>query len=676
MHEFALRTLRRFLASGAVLVLGLWFTVAACAAPLSAEDYVRPPFIGDVAVSPQGTHLAMLTATSNGRMQVAVVDLVPLGQPRLVAGFEDADIISVRWVNGERLVFEAVNRDKAADQMRSWGLYAVNRDGKGGIRQLIAHDLDRKDTASTFIVSHVLPWQWDLYSTVDDGTPDIIVSERIYEGADDLRTMLLSRLNTVTGELRSLSTGVPDRVRDWLLDGANQPRAVTTIKDGRSTVHWRSALGQPWIPVAEFATFSNEGFTPWFIDAQGQLLVRSRVGRDTAALYRFDPLLKKMEAEPLISLQGFDLNPSMVTDSATQRLLGVHLRLEQGGSYWFDKELRQIQQSIDSAMPKDRTNRLWCGRCAGARFFVVESSSDRQPGRYYLFDRQSLKLQLIGRARPWLDEASQGRRSFHRVPARDGLPLPVYLTRPANASADQVLPAVVLVHGGPWVRGHTLRWSQDAQFLASRGYLVIEVDFRGSTGYGLKHFAASWKQWGLAMQDDLADATAWAVKEGAADPQRVCIVGGSYGGYAALMGPIRHPDVYRCAASFAGVTDIDLMYSIGWSDFSSEWKQYGMPVLIGDRKTDAELLRNVSPLQQAHRIKVPLLLAHGGVDRRVPIEHSRKFLSAAQNAGVKVDWVVYPDEAHGFRKPANEADFWKRVEAFLAASLGKGKSAE
>jgi dipeptidyl aminopeptidase/acylaminoacyl peptidase len=378
---------------------------------------------------------------------------------------------------------------------------------------------------------------------------------------------------------------------------------------------------------------------------------------------------KKMESEPLIALQGFDFAPSMVIDHATQRLLGVHFKMEQDGSYWFDKDLRQVQQGIDAAMPKGRTNRLHCGRCAGARFFVVESSSDQQPGEYYLFDRQSLQLQRITAARPWLDEASQGRRSYHRVTAQDGLSLPVYVTRPAAAPTGQALPAVVLVHGGPWLRGHDLRWSQDAQFLASRGYLVLEIEYRGSTGYGFKQFAAGWKQWGHAMQDDLANVVDWAVKQGQVDSRRVCIVGGSYGGYAALMGPIRHPGMYRCAVSFAGVTDIDLMYGIGWSDASEEWKRYGMPVLVGDRKLDADRLNAASPLLQVERIKVPLLLAHGSQDQRVPVEHSKKFRAAAERAGVKVEWVLYSGEGHGFRQKSNEIDFWTRVEAFLAREL-------
>jgi dipeptidyl aminopeptidase/acylaminoacyl peptidase len=250
------------------------------------------------------------------------------------------------------------------------------------------------------------------------------------------------------------------------------------------------------------------------------------------------------------------------------------------------------------------------------------------------------------------------------------LPLPVYLTRPAAAKEGEQLPGVVLVHGGPFVRGHNLQWDAEAQFLASRGYLVIETEYRGSTGYGFRHFRAGWKEWGQAMQDDLADAVAWAVQRRLVDPKRVCIAGGSYGGYAALMGPIRNPGVYQCAVSFAGVTDIDLMYSIAWSDLSEEWKRYGMPQLIGDPKEEGERVTAASPLRQASRIKVPVMLAHGGLDRRVPIDHSRRFRSEAERAGVKVEWVAYADEGHGFVNPANRADYWRRMENFLSRSIG------
>jgi dipeptidyl aminopeptidase/acylaminoacyl peptidase len=657
----------------ALMPCGLVATAAPAAAPPPADDFARRPAVSHVDVSPSGKHLALVMTTTSGRKQVAVVNLAPLDSAKLVAGFTDADIESVWWVNDNRLVFRVVDYATTVDSLGVWALYAVNRDGSG-LRQLVA-DSHGPKTIGSNIVPRILPWNWDFHDTLDDGSPDIIVSEARYDSKNDLRGLLLSRLNTVTGERRSLSLGVPDGAVRWLLDGSGQPRVVTTSLQGRTTVHWRAAADAPWTPLAEFPTYESKGFAPSFIDAQGQLYVRSAQGRDTAALYRFDVEKKTMEAEPVISLKGFDLNPVLVLDRASQQLLGLHFVTEHGGSHWFDKDLRQVQQELDAALPEGRVNRLWCGRCVGARYFVVESSSDQHPGEYYLFDRQALQLQRIAAARPWIDEATQGRRSYHQVPARDGLPLPVYLTRPASAPAGKALPAVVLVHGGPYMRGHHLGWNDEAQFLASRGYQVIEVDYRGSTGYGLKHYLGGHRQWGLAMQDDLADAVAWAAGQGLVDAGRVCIMGGSYGGYAALMGPIRHPEAYRCAISFAGVTDIDLMYSISWSDFSQNWKRYGMPLLVGDREADAEQLANTSPLKQVHRIKVPVLLGHGGLDRRVPIDHARKFRSAAEKAGVQVEWVSYPGEGHGFLSHTNQADYWKRVEAFLARVLKDKASA-
>ena len=198
-------------------------------------------------------------------------------------------------------------------------------------------------------------------------------------------------------------------------------------------------------------------------------------------------------------------------------------------------------------------------------------------------------------ARPSVDRRGAARVA-HVSPhaARDGLPIPVYVTHPKGSTPKEPLPAVVLVHGGPWVRGSDRRWEAEAQFLASRGYRVLQPEFRGSEGYGFAHFRAGWQQWGLTMQDDLADAVQWAAAQGLVDPARVCIVGASYGGYAALMAPVRHPDRWRCAASFAGVTDIDLMFSSERSDVSERSKRYGYASLIGDPKADAAKLRQNS----------------------------------------------------------------------------------
>jgi dipeptidyl aminopeptidase/acylaminoacyl peptidase len=223
------------------------------------------------------------------------------------------------------------------------------------------------------------------------------------------------------------------------------------------------------------------------------------------------------------------------------------------------------------------------------------------------------------------------------------------------------------------VRGAEWSWSADEQFLASRGYAVLAPEFRGSRGFGRAHFRAGWKQWGLAMQDDIADGARWAVAQGIADPKRICIMGASYGGYAALMGLVRDPGLYRCAVNYVGVTDIDLLYTGHWSadsDISETTRRYGMPLLVGDPVKHAAQLQATSPLRQAARITQPLLLAYGGVDRRVPIYHGRKFYEAVRQTNKDVEWVVYPDEAHGWSLVETRLDFWGRVEKFLKRHIG------
>ena len=223
----------------------------------------------------------------------------------------------------------------------------------------------------------------------------------------------------------------------------------------------------------------------------------------------------------------------------------------------------------------------------------------------------------------------------------------------------------------PWMRGRSWQWNPMPQFLASRGYVVIEPEFRGSTGFGARHFRAGWKQWGQAMQDDLVDALAWAVREGHADGKRVCIAGGSYGGYAVLMGLARHGEQFRCGAAWSSVTDPRLLFK--WrrdSAVGSEDREYSYPLLIGDPVADAAMLDANTPVLLAARIKTPVFLAHGGADERVPLVHGERMRDALVAAGRPAEWVVYSDEGHGWLKLETRLDFAKRLEAFLARHLG------
>jgi acetyl esterase/lipase len=241
-------------------------------------------------------------------------------------------------------------------------------------------------------------------------------------------------------------------------------------------------------------------------------------------------------------------------------------------------------------------------------------------------------------------------QALEQVKARDGRPIPTWVTLP-NHREGKKLPMVVLVHDGPFVRGHEWGWSSESQFLASRGYVVLEPEFRGSTGFGQAHFRAGWKQWGLAMQDDIADVTRWAIAEGIADPGRICIGGGGYGGYATLMGLVRDPELYQCGIGWAGVTDIDQLYkggSIEDSDLSDEYQRHALPVLVGDPVKEAARFGATSPLKLAAHITQPLLLAYGGADRHVQLDDGRKLYDAVRKTNKHVEWVAYDKEDNGW----------------------------
>jgi dienelactone hydrolase len=656
------------------LAVGLLLSAAAQAqadaganknAPLSAADYARWPSIEDVVISPSGKRLAVLVFGRNGTRRLGVMDLDPIGNVRAVGGFDDADVTSVRWVNDDRLVYEAFPREHLVREGRA-GTFAVNHDGTE-TRQLIVWSYAAPTVGST-IVSRVLPYGWYLHSTAGDGSDDVFVYLKVRDGKQDLKNIQLARLNTRTGSLKNLSYGFPEYTREVWFDPAREPRVLQTHSGGVERTFWREPGQDNWVEVANNKDLDRD-FDPWYVAGDGSLIARTGLG-GVQVLQRFDLKARKLDPEPAVHVKGFDIMGGPELDGRTRQLMGVHLVVDRPMTYWFDDNLARLQEGIDAALP-GRTNRLYCGECSTTRFIVILSASDRHPGEYLLFDRKTSSLQRIGVKRPWIAEASQGRRSFHRYEARDGLRVPVYVTHPAGAADKTPLPTVLLVHGGPLVRGSDLLWHADAQFLASRGYRVIEPEFRGSRGFGYRHHQAGWKQWGTGIQDDLADAVAWGVKQGLVDGSRVCVMGASFGGYSALMAPIRHPQLFRCAISYAGVTDPMFMYDVTWSDISQDSLTYSLPITLGDPVKDAALLADASPLKRVAELKVPVLLAHGGLDRRVPLTHARSFTSAAEKAGVKIEKVEYPGDAHGFNDPETQADYYRRVEAFLATHLKK-----
>lgn len=637
-------------------------------AAIPVADFFRVPNLFKPVLSPDGRTVAVAVGTPSGRQRLMVMDLQDLQSSKVVAGFADADVVNYQWVNDRRLVFSVADM-QSGDSPLAPGLWAVNRDGSDS-RQLIKTARSFLSRLSNSIADRTLEAQWRLHSTLSDGSADVLVQGVTWNAKNEFQGFNLARLNTESGRTENLSSAVPDFVNRWVVDRNGKPAWVTTNAKGRYASY--RATEQGWKLWQEADALLGTYAEPYWVGPEQELLTLARRGSDTLALFPVDSATDKVADVPLVSTPGYDFQGSLVYDSQAKKLLGVHYETDGQGTAWLDAGMRTTQAQVDRLLP-GTVNRIDCTRCASAPTMLVSAFSDRQPATYYLYHRETKKLEVLGASRPWIQPSQMGLRDMFRYTARDGLSIPVLVTLPIG-KAVVPRPAVVLVHGGPYVRGTHWGWEGRAQFLASRGYVVIEPEFRGSQGYGHKHFRAGWKQWGLAMQDDVADAMQWAVRQGWIDAKRVCIAGASYGGYATLMGLIKHPDLYQCGVNWVGVSDINLMYTINWSDTSDEYKKYGMPVLVGDRVADAQQLKDTSPLGQAHRLKQPLLMAYGAMDQRVPLKHGTEFRDTVSQTNPNVEWVVYASEGHGWREPGTQVDFWTRVEKFLATHIGSGVS--
>jgi dipeptidyl aminopeptidase/acylaminoacyl peptidase len=292
-------------------------------------------------------------------------------------------------------------------------------------------------------------------------------------------------------------------------------------------------------------------------------------------------------------------------------------------------------------------------------------ASDRDPGSYYLYDKRTGKADLLFSSMEQIDPEQMAERRPISFATRDGHTLHGYLTMPRHAAGAR-LPMVLLPHGGPHDVADEWFFDPDAQFLASRGYAVLQVNFRGSNGRGLSFRHAGYRQWGGKIQDDLVDGVRWAIGQGEVDAKRIYVYGASFGGYSALMLAACEPGMFRCAVGYAGVYDLNQMASTGEAKASKRLRA----TLARTIGTDKAELDRYSPAMQAERITIPVLLVHGGKDKRAPLAQAEAMRAALVKAGHPPEWLVAPNEGHGFYDTRNVTEFYQRLEAFLARHLG------
>jgi dipeptidyl aminopeptidase/acylaminoacyl peptidase len=639
---------------------------ALAAEPIPVATFVGFPETSDVRLSPSGRFIALSVANKSGRTILAVTDVDLSKPPVVVAASARADIASFEWVNDDWLVYNVVDLQTPMRQQEFGpGLFSVRRDGSAA-RQLIRVQWD-EFTTGTNIVSSLLDPSHRLTRVLRDGSSEVIVGQYHFSNLGELISVTPKRLDVSTGRAAIAVLGYPEHTVGWVFDAKGVARVAETLHDGWVEIFWRDSEAAAWRSLMR----ANELQLPWSplaLDGEGRLYLTVPSSAGTEVLKRFDFATNAPEAEALASAPGFDLEGGLVFTDRRDRLLGLRVLTDAETTVWFDPERKKLQALADAKFV-GRVNRITCSdRCDDDAAMLVYSYSDHDPGVFSLYHLKTQTWTTVGSVRSGIDPRQMADLDMHRIKARDGLELPVWVTRPRLPKGP--LPAVLLVHGGPWVRGVQWGWHGEAQLLASRGYVVIEPEFRGSTGYGRRLFRAGFKNWGTTMQDDLADVVAWAADQGIADAKRVCIVGASYGGYAALMAPIRYPELFKCSVAWVAVSDPRLMFEESWQNDIDSQAHFSMRIMIGDPVRDAALLKAAAPVERAAELKIPVLMAYGSDDVRVPLEHGAKMRAAMRAAGHEPEYVVYQGEGHGFLKLENRVDFYTRMEKFLAKHIG------
>jgi dipeptidyl aminopeptidase/acylaminoacyl peptidase len=633
-----------------------------------ADFFKKPQFGGMPILSPDGKNMAVLTPR-NGRFVLAVIDL-DTRQPKVVASDPDWNISSPIWVNNERLVFSVT---KGSDETLEkndggGGLFAVDRDGSR-FRKLNPTLQEARNNNVPFKPVSVL-------RRAGDDSNDLYVINNARGQDVPLGASDVFRLDTTNGRRTLLTFNNPGNVNSWLLDHANVVRvgSAMTVEAGtkriRQTVYYRDDEKSPWKPI--HSAYIDEGLemTPLGFGFDNKtLLVAGRFnGRDKEAVYLWDFANNKpgelVAEHPLV-----DINGGLLFDEQRKKIIGLSFPGMVDEMYYFDEDYAKLQATLDASLPGQHVSFSW----RGSRV-VAAAHSDTQPGQIYFFDTAKRTLEPVFSMMPQFDNKKLSPQTVINYTARDGLNIPAYLTLPVG-EAPKALPLVAFIHGGPHARDFP-GFEPMAQMLASRGYAVLQPQFRMSVGFGWKHHTAGWKQWGLAMQDDITDGIAALVKQGVVDPKRVCIMGASYGGYATMYGLAKDPDLYKCGVNMVGVTDINLLFSVTYSDTSNTPFMEDMGVRMhGDPKTDQAYMKATSALENVSKIKAPVLMAYGSEDVRVPMIHGERMRDLLLKQGNSVEWVVMTGEGHGWAKESNNIKWGETVMSFIDRNIGPSAAA-
>ncbi len=602
------------------------------------QDFFRNPEKSGYQISPDGQYFSYRAPWKN-RMNIFVQKV---GDTTAVQVTTDTvrDVSGYFW-KGDRLLY---SRDINGDE--NYIVFSASRDGKE-VKAL---------TPEKNVVAGIMD---DLHNLPGMETKVLIqMNQRNPQVFDPYLC------DIVSGELKPLYDNSKDNFEGWVTDHTGTIRFATKT-DGTDNVYYYRASDKE--PFTEYMrTGFKDSWSPllFTFDNKNLIVSHNLNGRDKTAIVEWDLAGKK---ETKLLFENADYDVSGVDWSRKRQVLTMFTwEGEKAEKSIIDERTKKLYTFLEGKFPgyevavasenDDETKRtIWVG-------------SDRVTGRFYYHEDGKDELQLLCDRTPWLKEEQLAEMKPISYTSRDGMTIHGYLTLPVGREAKG-LPVVVNPHGGPWARDGW-GFNQEVQFLANRGYAVLQMNFRGSTGYGRKHWEASFKQWGKTMQDDVTDGVEWLVKQGIADPKRVAIYGGSYGGYATLAGITFTPDLYACAVDYVGVSDLFTFQRTippYWAPFKAM-----MYEMVGDPVKDSLLLDAASPARHADRIKAPLFVAQGANDPRVKKSESDQMVAALKARGIEVEYMVKDNEGHGFHNEENRFDFYGAMEKFLDQHIGSG----
>ena len=599
--------------------------------PVAMQDFFKDPDKVGYSMSPNGEFI-LFRAPHKGRMNVHVQKLGDTTATAITTESE-RNIPFAFWEDDNTIIYA---KDFGGDE--NFHVVSVNRDGSN--------------------LKDLTPWpkvRSEVLDILEERPGELLVQSN----KRNPQIFDVYLVNTNNGTAKMVAEN-PGNITSWITDHDGKIRAALTTDGVNSSLLFREDEKEKFKSVIT-TSFKETLYPNLFTFDNKNLYCVSNLNRDKIALVEFDPRTAK---EVKVIYENPDVDIDNVDYSKKRKVLTVaYFQKQKAEKYFLDSTTRSIYQKIEKQIPNYITQIISNSKAEDK--FLVTCRSDRYSGGTYFYNPAEEKLSKLADSRPWLKEENMAEMKTVQYTSRDGLTINGYLTLPKGVEAKN-LPVIINPHGGPWARD-VWRFNPEVQFLANRGYAVLQMNFRGSTGYGRDFWEKSFKQWGRTMQDDVTDGVKWLVKEGIADSTRIAIYGGSYGGYTTLAGVTLTPELYACAVDYVGVANMfTFMNTIPpyWEPFREMFYE-----MVGNPKTDSLMLAEVSPVLHADKIRCPLLIAQGANDPRVNKAESDQMVDALRKRGLTVEYIVKDNEGHGFSNQENKFEFYGAMEKFFDQHL-------